>query len=151
MPRTKSLRPVDRVDDPAPGAVEVADQPVLLAEQAMVRAVGEHAGGDGQLGIAVGLGDLGAVRLPVEVERAVRVVRQRDGSGQVGQFQGERELGCRVEVGDRHARRLRRPADGEPPGSDASAARIFPVAVDDPYDEDRAGSISRAWPRSACM
>ena len=91
-------RSVDRVDDPPPRRRGVADQAVLLAEQAVAGRCAATSAADGRLRLAVGLGDLRVVGLPVEAERSLVVVRQRDRIGDVGEVEAEREVGGEVTV-----------------------------------------------------
>ena len=75
MPRTKLDVPSIGSTIHRHGDCDVADHAVLLAEQAVVRTAGEDDVRDRRLGLAVGLGHLGAVGLPVEAERALVVAR----------------------------------------------------------------------------
>ena len=78
MPRTKLLVPSIGSTIQRHGLSRRRPAPCSSPNRPCVRPLLEHGVRDGGLGVAVGLGDLGAVRLPVEAERAVRVVRQRD-------------------------------------------------------------------------
>ena len=81
---------VDRVDDPLPGRVALGAE--LLAEDAVARAgLGEPVA-DGAFDREIGLGDRRAVgfRLHVEVDGAEP--GERDGVGEVGEFEGEIEV-----------------------------------------------------------
>ncbi len=91
---------VDRVDHPTPWGFTVAGHAVFFTEQSVVGPATGNLGADCRLGLPVRLGDLRAVRLPREVERALLVERQRDAIGDVGQFERERQVGGEIAIGD---------------------------------------------------
>ena len=78
--------------------------------------------GNRRFGISIGLGDLGVVRLPRQVERALFVQRQGDAIGDLGQFETEGEVCAEVAVdahrgnsGRRRSRRADRPSAASGP------------------------------------
>ena len=78
MPRTKLDVPSIGSMIQRHGDVGVADEPCSSPNKPSSGRCGQHLDGDRRLRLAVGLGDLGVVGLPVEVERSLLVVRQRD-------------------------------------------------------------------------
>ena len=84
--------PVDRVDHPAPGRVAVSDDPELLADDRVVRALGADPLMDVGLDRPIRLGDRGEVRLRVDLEIVGPKPLHRDAVGHVRELEGEREI-----------------------------------------------------------
>jgi hypothetical protein len=94
-------RAVDRIDHPTPRRSGCALDAVLFTQHRVLGARSDDPFGEQRLGAAVRFGDLGVVVLPSEREVLVLEPGQREGVGELGQFEGEVELASEV-VG--HAR-----------------------------------------------
>ena len=98
MPRTKLEVPSIGSITQRHGESALPTRPCSSPNKPSSGRSGDDLGGDRRLGLAIGLGHLGAVGLPVEAERSLLVVRQRDGVGDVGQFEAERQVRGEVAV-----------------------------------------------------